>query len=664
MEFLDITTLSSLQNDLSRVTGLYLSFYDEKGNIVLPPTSENKFFSLIKSSSKWSDEYDAFVKNNVEKTLYRNDISLLKGPEGQCHFFIPLRVDGFSLLIVGGGVFLSRDDLENFCRKKGPAYGFLPYRLKPMSQEVSVRNPSDIQDIAGRVRSIFSLLLQSSYRENFFEKKYRLIKTVLSLISDIRLENQEEEICNILVDIVLFLFNADSASIMRRDGDTFKTRMSAGRLKDNLRSTEFTVTGILSELVEKRSPVYTESALDMARLGLNGKVTSFCSFPVVADDRVMGLLNIFNSRMQGEDEEILSTICRIMGCFFHLAELKCGHERCLKEIDVLNDATTRLLPVKEPDILYETILDTSVHLADAEKGSLMLVDEDASCLTVRAAKGINKRFFPEIKIRSGEGIAGRVFREGVPLMVDDIGKNELGFIRRPKYRTGSFISIPLRIGEKTIGVLNLSDKIQGGTFSEEDMFLLRSFASYASIALERTSYYSLAGQLKELSITDPMTGLFNRRYFEERFLEELHRSRRHALSFSLAMLDIDDFKLFNDAEGHLAGDEMLKCISKIAKDSLRVTDVIARFGGEEFAVIMPQTEADEAFLVAERIRNSVKEHLPAAWGELINRKMTLSIGVATFPSCGADRKELIRNADKALYMAKMEGKDRTLAWKG
>jgi diguanylate cyclase (GGDEF)-like protein len=168
--------------------------------------------------------------------------------------------------------------------------------------------------------------------------------------------------------------------------------------------------------------------------------------------------------------------------------------------------------------------------------------------------------------------------------------------------------------------------------------------------------------LRELSITDPLTGLFNRRYFEERFLEELHRSDRHGLTFSLAMIDIDDFKLFNDSEGHLAGDEVLKCIANIAKDCLRVSDVIARFGGEEFVVIMPQTMKNEALQVTERIRNTVKEQLPCSWRIFPQDTITVSIGIATYPSSGNDRKELIRNADRALYKAKMEGKDRSVLW--
>jgi diguanylate cyclase (GGDEF)-like protein len=301
------------------------------------------------------------------------------------------------------------------------------------------------------------------------------------------------------------------------------------------------------------------------------------------------------------------------------------------------------------------------YLAEAEKGSLMLCENGSGYLAIKAAKGINKRLLGEIKVRAGDGIAGKVFEDGVPIMVSDIEQDDqLPLNRRPRYKTGSFISIPLVSTEKIIGVLNISDKISGDVFSEEDLVLLQPFAAYASIAIERTLYYNLVGFLKESSITDSLTGLFNRRYFEDRLFEELNRSERYGLPFSLALIDVDDFKLFNDTEGHLAGDDALKGISAIAKDSLRIIDVIARFGGEEFAVIMPQTEKEEAFAVVERIRKAVRERLPRTWETFPREHITICIGVSTFPDDGKNRSDLIRNADKALYSANMQGKDRTV----
>jgi diguanylate cyclase (GGDEF)-like protein len=663
MEFIDIDKISYLQKDLSKLTGLSLPVYGEKGNIILPPAIEDKFLSAIRSSSKGRDEYDDFLKEHIRNTLTRKNVSILKGPAEQYYFFIPIHVENSVFIITGDGTYLSAGDFEDFYRREGQSYGLPPYQLKSWAQEIIIRNYADIQDTASYIQSIFNLVLRGSYEGSLNEKRYRLMKTILSLISDIRIDKQANEIYDILVDILLFLFNADSISIMIKDNDIFKPQRVAGRLKEHLQSLSLKVAGIISEVVERQRPLYSEDMMEILRLGLSDEVTSIYAFPIMLEDKAVGLLGIFNSIIPQKDADIISELCRITGFIFRLIELQGIYGKRIKDIDVLNMVAERLNSVREPDMLYEAILDMSVHLAYAEKGSLLLLEEDTSCLTIKAAKGINKRLLREIKIKAGEGIAGKVFREGIPLIVDDIEKNERVLLRRrPSYRTGSFISIPLKIGEETIGVLNISDKITGEVFSEEDMTLLRSFAAYASIALERSMYYSLAGHLKELSITDSLTGLFNRRYFEERFFEELQRSNRHNISFSLAMIDIDDFKLFNDTEGHLAGDEILKCISNIAKDSLRVIDVIARFGGEEFAVIMPQTEKDEARLVAERIRKSIKGQLPCTWKRFPKNNITISVGIATFPYDGKDRKELIRNADKALYRAKMEGKNQTALW--
>lgn len=662
MEYLDIDSLSSLQRHLAQLTGVCLSLYGKRGNLVMPPVNENKILSALRAVPKGRDEYHVFIKNNIEKALQRTDISLVKGP-GELHYFLmPVRLEDSAFVIVGGGVFVSAADRDTFLKTASIAYGFTPDQQKALSQEMAIKDYPAFQDSARHICSLFGLGLQSSYEGTVLEKRYRLIKTVFSLISEMQIEKQADEIYDIILDMILFLFNAESIAVMIRDKTTFKSRKTAGKLRDYLYPLTLETTGMISEVVEKQKPLYSDSLMDLLRFGFNDKITSMYVFPIISDDKVTGLLNIYNTPIALEDADIIFETCKTMSSSLRVSKLQEIYHKCLKEIEVLNTAASRLIPVKEPDMLYEAILDMSVHLAEAEKGSLMLFSEDAACLTVKAAKGINRRLLTDIRIRAGEGIAGWVFREGVPLVMDDIEKNEWGFPKRHKYRTGSFISIPLKLGDKTIGVLNMSDKITGEVFSTEDMALINSFAAYATIALERSTYYTLAGHLKELSVTDSLTGLFNRRYFEERFFEELNRSDRHNLSFSLSMIDIDDFKLFNDSEGHLAGDEILKSIANIAKDCLRVSDVIARFGGEEFAVIMPQTEREEAILVSERIRKSIKEQIPSTWSKFPRKAMTVSIGIATFPYDGKERKDLIRNADKALYTAKMEGKDRTVLW--
>jgi diguanylate cyclase (GGDEF)-like protein len=662
MEHLDIDTLYSLQGHLARLTGLYLSLHGERGNLIIPPVNENKLLSSLRALPTGRDAYQDFVKSNIEKALQRTDISFLKGPGELSYFMMPIRIEDSAFIVVGGGVFVSAADRDTFVNTAGTVHGFTPDQRKAVLLEMPVRDYPVLQDTARYICSIYALGIQGSYKGTFLEKRYRIIKTVFNLIAEIEPEKQVDEIYDLIMDMILFLFNAESIAVMVRENNMFVPRRSAGKYRDYLSSLSLDVAGTLSVVVTKQKPLYSESVMDILRFGFNDKISSMYAFPIMSEDKVTGIFTIYNTVIPQEDADIIFELCKMLGSALRIAEIRETYHKCLKEIEVLNSAATRLIPVKEPDLLYETIVDMSVSLAEAEKGSLMLVNEDAACLTVKAAKGINRRLLTDIRIRAGEGIAGWVFREGIPLVMDDIEKNEWGFPKRHKYRTGSFISIPLKLGEKTIGVLNMSDKISGEVFSAEDMALISSFAAYATIALERSNYYILAGHLKELSVTDSLTGLFNRRYFEERFFEELNRSERHNLSFSLSMIDIDDFKLFNDSEGHLAGDEILKSIANIAKDCLRVSDVIARFGGEEFAVIMPQTEREEAILVSERIRKSIKEQIPVTWSIFPRKAITVSIGIATFPYDGKERKELIRNADKALYMAKMEGKDRTVPW--
>ena len=662
-EIIDINNLSSVLTHLSNLIGLSLSLYGDKGNVLLSPVKEDKFLSAFKSSQKGEDKYNDFLKGCMEKVIHKEDVFIFKGPAEEHHFFIPVSMNNATFIITGSGIYFSLKEFENFYLKDGEHYGLPPEKLKTWSQEIIVRDYVTLYETAMQIQYIANLILRYKYEGSLNEKRYRLTKTILSLIPDLELNMQVEEIYNILADILLFLFNADSVSVIVKDNDTFSPQRAAGRLKDALQSLKLKEVGILSEIIEKKRPMYSEDLMEILRLGLPDDVASIYVFPIMTTDKAVRLLGIFNSHISQEDADIISELCKIIGFILRLVEMYDMCDRRKKYIDILHVITSRLNEVKEPEVLYEAVVEISAHLTDAERVSLMLVENESPLLTIKATKGINKKLLKEIKIKVGEGVAGKVFSEGVPFIVQDIEKDERILIqRRPTYRTGSFISIPLKIGEKTIGVLNVSDKITGEFFSGEDLDILHSFASYMSIALERSKHYSLVAYLKELSFTDSLTDLFNKRYFDERFFEELQRSERHNLSFSLAMLDIDDFKLFNDTEGHLAGDEILKNIAHIAKESTRVIDIVARFGGEEFAIIMPQTEKDEAFFVTERIRKSVREQLPHTWRVFPKEHITITLGVATYPSDGRDMKDLIRNADKALYKGKKEGKDKTVLY--
>ena len=172
------------------------------------------------------------------------------------------------------------------------------------------------------------------------------------------------------------------------------------------------------------------------------------------------------------------------------------------------------------------------------------------------------------------------------------------------------------------------------------------------MAIDRASLKLKAGEFEQLSVTDSLTGLLNRRYLQERLSEEIQRSRRHRFSLSFLMLDVDNFKSFNDTYGHLAGDAALRIVANILKENLRGDDVAARYGGEEFAVLLPQTRIDEASVIAERIRLQIERT------DFPNRRITASIGIASSSANMNVPDDLIWAADRALYEAKENGRNK------
>jgi len=191
--------------------------------------------------------------------------------------------------------------------------------------------------------------------------------------------------------------------------------------------------------------------------------------------------------------------------------------------------------------------------------------------------------------------------------------------------------------------------------SDEDRLVLQAVASELVVAVENSQLYKLT---KRLSITDELTGMFNYRYLQQRLDDEIERARRYGRSLSLLMLDADDFKSFNDTHGHIAGDVALAELGAVMRSSVREIDIVCRYGGEEFSVILPETDSEGAFVVAEKIRENIATHLfaDADGNRLVN--ITVSVGLATFPGGAPDKESLLRQADDALYQAKHLGRDR------
>lgn len=312
-----------------------------------------------------------------------------------------------------------------------------------------------------------------------------------------------------------------------------------------------------------------------------------------------------------------------------------------------------------PENTYNSIVSNSKELLQSERASLLVLDEDSNELILKAASGLATDPASVGPIGVGEGVSGEVINTGKPLIVTDVrSSGRKPAPRERSYKTESFISYPITIGGRKIGVLNVTDKSSGQPFNEIDLTLLEMIGPQMAVALERAEWQERATEFQLMSITDSLTGLPNRRYLEERLAEELNRSKRYDYPMSFLMIDIDDFKVYNDKNGHQAGDLALQITAHCLKAALRAADVASRYGGEEFCILLPQTALAEAGTIADRIRHRVNTtHYPHGKAQPLGR-VTISVGVSTFSPLINTSETIIAAADRALYHAKSLGKDR------
>jgi diguanylate cyclase (GGDEF)-like protein len=381
-------------------------------------------------------------------------------------------------------------------------------------------------------------------------------------------------------------------------------------------------------------------------------------FPLLVGEEIKGALLVGDAELEDEQRRAIAAFCRDLSMPLELLRLREELERRARSASQLR-AFTEVINSAQPDDAYTTILRHSAELLHAERGSLLLFDERAGELSVKAAVGPRADVARDARVRIGEGVAGTVMREGRPAVVRDVSK-VAGLRPAPderRYKTRSFISYPIVIAGRKVGVLNMTDKADGGDYDEADLGLLDLIAPQMALALDRVEWHSKATQFQLLSITDPLTGLVNRRYLEERLQEELERSKRHRFAMSFMMVDIDDFKNYNDQHGHQAGDLALEMTATCLKTALRSADVAARYGGEEFSILLPQTGLSEARVIAERIRRRIERtQFPHGKNQPLGA-VTVSIGISSFGPELDTPTSIIYAADRALYAAKSRGKN-------
>jgi diguanylate cyclase (GGDEF)-like protein len=338
-----------------------------------------------------------------------------------------------------------------------------------------------------------------------------------------------------------------------------------------------------------------------------------------------------------------------------LGEHPTGPQTTARKLAMLTDVVKTANSILEPRKVIELVMEKIRQLVPSEAWSVLLVDEERHDLVFEAARGAKGSDLTAFRIKIGEGVAGWVAASGQPAIVNDAAR-DTRFTRRvdarTQFETRSILAAPLVSRGRTIGVLEVINKL-GGRFTRQDLALVLTLVEPCAIAIENATLFQ---RTEQLTITDDLTRLFNSRYLNLYLGREISRCKRHGIPLSVIFLDLDGFKGVNDQYGHLAGSGTLTEVGTILAAGVRESDILARYGGDEFVVVLPETPASGALVIAERLRRAIEEHRFLE-PQGVCARISASFGIATYPDHALSPEGLIQKADQAMYRVKEREKN-------
>lgn len=342
------------------------------------------------------------------------------------------------------------------------------------------------------------------------------------------------------------------------------------------------------------------------------------------------------------DSKIIEALAKMIDTFVNTF-LK-SYEKWFNEQEFATKLLNELISQQDYDQVLEKLVSTATQILKTDRTTLFIYDGEK--LISRIAEGIEQ----EIALKLGEGMAGTCALKRSVIVVDEV-KPDTGIRTVIKeYEVRNLICAPIIFKKKLLGVIESFNK--NSPFTMKDRRHIAYLADAAAIAINNAQTFMA---LQRMSILDPLTQLYNRTYFIRCLEKETLRINRYLGELSLMFIDLDDFKKFNDLYGHTVGDLVLKEFSNLIKSNLREADIAARFGGEEFVVMLPNTDREGAYRTAERLQQSIRET------EVAGHKISASIGIACYRP-GLTAKTLIDRADKAMYHVKKTQKGTISFW--
>lgn len=634
-----------------------LAFYVQGEGVIAKNVISGQLCGLCGATANCGNSCTLPLEDAVREALARSVPVIGRCPLGLLGFAIRLTDPSMSnRCLIAWGVRTSSINLF-YLESMSRAAGIKPFTILDRLGALPVVELEGVRETADRVQRILPSILSANIHSHLLETTVSRLNSVVGISTQLDRGGTQDEVISLLSESFGLLFDCQqiAIAISGQDNDAFTLRGTWGLPADLGQTSKCALHQLMADHPGERSLRLIAETGELFT-GLQARSATF--LPLLTGTELLGCILLPDLELQPRDALLAEILTGRAASRLLQLRNEADHFSGSSLPAKLIAMTNSMLEVRTAAELHARVLTTAAGFLGAAAGSLMILDESGQSLRIVASLGLNEQISRSFNIKIGEGIAGKVAATGTPIVVNDIETDSrVATTNRPRYRTKSFISVPFRQRDKILGVLNLSDKEGQDIFTDNDLQLLSLLLGQAVMVLERTESMQQAEMLSNLCAVDPATNLYNRSFLDKRLFEEINRSQRQELQFTIVLVELDHLNLYASICGSAAAAALIKKTVAAINRSARQMDVVCSFSSEAFCLILPGTPENDALPVAERIRKAASRMKIPGEESLPSKKISASIGLATYPADALEPEGLLAAAMEALYRAKAEGRD-------